>query len=130
MRFSSPYSDTGPLAVMARLGFLMVLTAIVVATLAPGWLVPQLLYSHNLEHFAAFYVATVAALAALPGTPVRRIGTAFMLFSFALQVVQVFREATIQTAMENWVADTGGVAAAIVPVIVERFRQRLRRAPA
>lgn len=130
MRFSSPYSDTGPLAVLARLGFLLVLTAIVVATLAPGWLVPQLLYSHNLEHFAAFYVATVAALAALPATPVRRIGTAFMLFSFGLQVVQVFREATIQTAMENWVADTGGVAAAIVPVIVERFRQRLRRAPA
>lgn len=127
MRTSSPYSDTGPLAVLARLSFLVVLTAIVVATLAPGWLVPQLLHSHNLEHFAAFYVATVAALAALPGTPARRIGLAFVMFSLLLQGVQLFREATFQTAMENWVADTGGVLAAIAPVIVERFRQRLRR---
>jgi hypothetical protein len=124
----SPYSDTGALAVLARLGFLVVLTAIVIATLAPGWLVPQLLYSHNLEHFAAFYVATVAALAALPHAPVRRIAIAYMLFSFGLQVVQLFREATLQAAVENWVADTGGIAAALVPVVVERFRQRLGQA--
>jgi hypothetical protein len=128
LRSTSAYSDTGPLAVLARLTFLVVITAIVVATLAPGWLVPQLLYSHNLEHFAAFYVATVAALAALPHAQVRRIAVAYMLFSLVLQFVQVFREATPQGALENWVADTGGIAAAVAPVVVERFRQAVARA--
>ena len=129
LREETNYPDTGPLAVAARLAFLLSVTAIALAVIAPGWLVPQLLYSHNLEHFAAFYVATLTALAAMPRTDIRRIGAGFVCFALGLQTFQLGwslhlgHEPRLDRILENWVADTGGVAAALAPVVVGRFRR-------
>ena len=123
----STYPDTGPLAVMARLAFGLAVVAIFLASIAPGWLTPQLLKSHYLHHFAAFYVATCAGLAAMPRVPIRRIAAGFLLFALALQVTQVLRGAGLYMGQQNWVADAGGVMAALAPVVVERFRRLFAR---
>ena len=47
------YPDAGLLAVLARLAFLGAVLGIVIAVFLPPSMVPQLLYSHYLEHFAA-----------------------------------------------------------------------------
>ena len=121
------YPDTGPLAVLARLGFGLAVVAIFLASIAPGWLTPQLLKSHYLQHFAAFYVVTCATLAAMPRVQVRRIGIGLLVFAFALQVTQVLRGAGIHMGQQNWIADAGGIMAALSPVVVERFRRRFAR---
>ena len=125
------YPDTGPLAVLARLTFLAAVLAIVVAVFLPRAVVPQPLRSHYLEHFAAFYVALLAALAAMPRARLRRVATGFVLFATALESTHLLAGAAFGPLVENWVADLGGLSAGAAPMVVERFRRRFppRTAP-
>lgn len=118
------YPDTGPLAVLARLTFLAAVLAIVVAVFLPRSMVPRLLRSHYLEHFAAFYVALLAALAAMPRARIRRVATGFVVFAVALEATHLFAGAAFGPLVDNWVADLGGLSAAAAPILVERFRRR------
>ncbi len=118
------YPDTGPLAVLARLGFLGAVLAIVVAVFLPRSLMPQPLRSHYLEHFAAFYTALLAALAAMPRSQLRRVATGFVVFATALEASHLLGGASFGPLVRNWVADLGGLCAASAPMVVERFRRR------
>jgi hypothetical protein len=118
------YPDSGPLAVLARLFFLLAVTAIVVAVFLPVYMVPKVLRSHYLEHFAAFYVALLAALAAMPRARLRRVTTGFILFAATLEASHLLAGAHFGDLVRNWVADLGGLSAAAAPVVVERFRRR------
>jgi hypothetical protein len=118
------YPVTGPLAVLARLAFLGAILAIGVAVFLPRSLVPQFARSHYLEHFAAFYVATLFALAAMPRTQLRRVGVGFVVFAVLLESTHLFAGAPLWPLVDNWVADMGGLTAAFAPVVVERFRRR------
>jgi hypothetical protein len=118
------YPDAGPLAVFARLAFLVALIGIVVAVFLPPSLAPQFLRSHYLEHFAAYYVAFLAGLAALPRMRLRRLGLGLGIFATVLETSHYFAGAPFLPLMRNWVADLGGMAAAGAPVVVERFRRR------
>jgi hypothetical protein len=118
------YPDTGPLAVLARLAFLGAVLGIVLAVFLPGSITPQVFRSHYLEHFAAFYLALLAALAAMPRARLRRVATGFVLFATALESTHLLAGAAIAPLVNNWVADVGGLCAASAPVVIERFRRR------
>ena len=118
------YPDTGPLAVLARLAFLGAVLAIVVAVFLPRSMVPQFARSHYLEHFAAFYVAALFTLAALPRTKLRRIGVGYVAFAVLLEATHLLARAPLAPLIDTWVADLGGLAAAFAPVVAERFRRR------
>jgi hypothetical protein len=124
------YPDAGPLAVLARLGFLGAVLAITVAVFLPPSMVPQFLHSHYLEHFAAFYVALILGLAAMPRARLRRIALGYVLFATALEGSHLLAGAPFHALVDNWVADLGGLAAAGAPIVVERFRRRFRAAAA
>jgi hypothetical protein len=124
------YPDAGPLAVLARLAFLGAVLAIVVAVFLPGRLVPQFLRSHYMEHFAAFYVALLAGIAAMPRARLRRVVLGYVAFATALETSHYFAGAPFAPLMNNWVADMGGLTAAAAPIVVERFRRRFRPATA
>jgi hypothetical protein len=118
------YPDTGPLAVLARLAFLGATLAIVITVFLPRWLIPQFVRSHYLEHFAAFYVAALFGLAAMPRTQLRRIGAGYVAFAALLESTHLLAGAPLWPLVDNWVADVGGVTAAFAPVVIERFRRR------
>jgi hypothetical protein len=124
-----PYPVTGPLAVLARLAFLVSLLAIVIAVFLPPSLVPSFVHSNHLEHFAAFYVATLFGLAALPRTRMRLIATWIFVFASLLEISHAVAGAAIRPLVDNWAADLGGLAAAVAPVVAERFRRRFVRPP-
>ncbi|MGA0607058.1 hypothetical protein ACO2Q0_13775 [Phenylobacterium sp. VNQ135] len=121
------YPDAGPLAILARLAFLAAILAIVVAVFLPPWMVPDFVRSHYLQHFAAFYVAALAGLAAMPRARLRHIALGYFLFATALEASHLPAGAPLGPLVDNWVADLGGLAAAYAPVVVERFRRRFRR---
>jgi hypothetical protein len=121
------YPDTGPLAVLARLAFLAATVAIVIAVFLPRAMVPKFLRSHYLEHFAAFYVVLLAALAAMPRRQFRRIAVGFVVFATVLESTHLFAGAKLGPLIRNWVADLGGLSAAAAPILVERFRRRFPR---
>ncbi len=122
-----PLRRTSPLAVAVRLAFLAAIAAIVGAIFLPPPVVPDFVQSPYLQHFAAFYVAALLALAALPRAPVVRLFIGFMLFAALLEGSRILVGGRPAVLQDNWVADVGGVAAAMVPAVVERFRSRLRR---
>lgn len=122
-----PYPITGPLAILARLAFVGALLAIVVAVFLPAELVPDFVYSQYLQHFAAFYVAGLLGLAAMARTRLRTVAVWFFVFATLLEISHLFAGAELQPLIDNWVADLGGLAAAFAPVVVQCFRQRLRK---
>ncbi|HEX3700044.1 MAG TPA: hypothetical protein VHV27_05155 [Phenylobacterium sp.] len=121
------YPDTGLLAILSRLAFLGALLAIVVTVFLPRSLVPQFLHSHYLEHFAAFYVAALFGLAAMPRTQLRRIGLGYLVFAAILESIHLLAGAPFRPLVDKWVADAGGLTAAVAPVVIERFRRRFPR---
>ena len=119
-----PYPVTGPLAVLARVGFLAALVAIVVAAFLPSSMVPQVVRSRYLQHFAAFYVAALFGLAASPRAPVLTIALRIFAFATILEGLHLLAGARLKPLIDNWVADLGGMAAAFAPIAVARFRRR------
>lgn len=123
------YPPTAPLAVIARAAFALSCVAIVAAVYAPPAWAPHFARSHYLEHFAAFYVAALFGLAAMPGSKLRRIGVGYALFASALEASHLIGGAHLRALVDNGVADLGGLSAALAPVVIERFRRRLRPVP-
>lgn len=122
------YPDAGVLAVLARLGFLGAILAIVIAVYLPPELVPDFVRSPNLQHFAAFYVAFLAGIAAMPRARLRNVAVGYVLFATVLESSHLLAHAPLVALVDNWVADVGGIVAAMAPVVVERFRRRFPRA--
>ena len=118
------YSDSGLLAILARLSLLGAALAIIVAVFLPPWMVPNFVRSNYLQHFAAFYVLMLAGLAAMPRRRLRRITVYIAAFATALEATHLFGGAAFYPLVRNWVADLGGITAALAPVVVERFRRR------
>jgi hypothetical protein len=126
-----PYPITGPLAVLARVGFFVALVAIVVAVFLPREMIPQFVRSLYLQHFAAFYVVGLFGLAASPRTSLWMVGLRVAVFATVLEATHLLSGARLAPLLDNWVADLGGLAAAFAPILVSRFRRRFeRRAPA
>jgi hypothetical protein len=124
---SGRYPDTGPLAVLARLAFVVVVVSIVIAVFLPPWMVPDFVRSHYLQHFAGFYVLLLSALAAMPRSKLRRMFLGFVVFASLLEATHLINGAPFRFLVRNWVADIGGLSAAIAPVVVERYRRRFPR---
>jgi hypothetical protein len=124
------YPDAGPLAVLARVAFLTAAAGVVIAVFLPPDMVPQFTHSNYLEHFASFYVVAVSALAAMQRARLRRVATGFLIFATLLEASHLAAGAPFAALLRNWVADIGGASAAIIPIVVERFRRRFPRPPA
>jgi hypothetical protein len=124
-----PYPVTGPLAVLARGAFLAALVAIVVAVFLPSRLVPDFVRSHYLQHFAAYYVAGLLGLAASPRTRIGMIALRVIVFATLLESIHLLSGARVRPLIDNWVADIGGLTAAIAPIAVARFRRRFEPRP-
>jgi hypothetical protein len=124
---NGPYPVTGPLAVLSRVGFFVALVAIVVAVLLPREMIPQFVRSMYLQHFAAFYVVGLLALAASPRTGLRKISAWMVGFATALEATHLLSGARLDALIDNWTADVGGLAAAFAPIVVARFRRRFEK---
>jgi hypothetical protein len=124
------YPNTGILAVIGRLSLLIVGGAVVFASFAPPWLIPHFVYSYHLEHFAAFYLLALAASGAFVRRDVQQLGGALWIFAFIIEIVRSIEPVHRSTGLVDWFADAAGVTAALVPILVGRFRDRFApRAP-
>lgn len=120
------YPRTGPLAILARLAYIWAALAIVLAVLLPPERVPNFVYSHNLQHFAAFYVLMLCGAAALPKLPLSYLTSIHVVFATVLEAMHLIAGAPERAVFDAWAADLGGVFAALAPMIADRFRRRQR----
>ncbi len=119
------YPRTGPLAILARLAYVWAALAIILAVLLPPERVPNFVYSHNLQHFAAFYVVTLCAAAALPKLALPYLTSGHVLFATVLEAMHFIAGAPERAVFDAWSADLGGIVAALAPMVADRFRRRL-----
>ena len=123
------YPDAGPWAVLARAAFLATVTFLLFASLAPVALVPRLLASRHLEHFAAFYITTLVTAAAMPRVRPTRLGAALALFAGVLELARMIPAQHRIWGALDWEADFGGILAAVTPIIIAGFRTRFEPRP-
>jgi hypothetical protein len=121
--------DNDPLAMVARASFLIAVIAISFASLAPaGWL-PHVLYSYHLEHFAAFYLVTLAMAAARSRTAAYRLLIDACILASVLEAARLLIPSHQLNAAEDWVSDVGGALAALAPTAIGEFRTTFRPPP-
>ena len=101
--------------------------AVVLAEIAPTKYVPRIFSSYHIEHFAAFYMVTVLATAGLSGIRLSRIAGAISILATILLLIRIFTPSHRAPALEDWAADICGVAAAVLPVVIGRFREVARQ---
>jgi hypothetical protein len=108
------------------------LIALVFASVGPSQFVPRLFYSYHIEHFAAFYVLTLLASSGLPRAPLRQVAPPLVLMAVLLATVRLLIPRHRMANAEDLAADIAGIAAAVAPILVGRFRQVVaeRRPPA
>lgn len=105
------------------------LMAVVFAAVGPSELVPHILSSYHIEHFAAFYCLTTLAAVGLPRLGLVQIALSLALVAIALAVVRLTIPRHVLNDAEDLVADLGGIAAAVLPILVGRFRQIVAQRP-
>src|ERR1700742_2868743 len=104
--------DNDPLAMFARVAFLVVVAALCFASLAPSGWMPRVLWSYHLEHFAAFYLVALSMAAARYRAPISRLLLDIGVLATVLEGVRLFIPSHQLYVLEDWVADLGGVLAA------------------
>jgi len=118
--------DNDPLAMFARVAFLLVVAALCFASLAPSGWMPRVLYSYHLEHFAAFYLVALSMAAARYRANVYRVMIDITVLATALEGVRLFIPSHQLYVVEDWVADLGGALAALTPILIGDFRKSFR----
>ncbi len=121
-RAVTPPSPSHPLAIIARIAFVVTLAAVVILSFSSA---PRLLYSYHVAHFAAFYMLSLTTLAAFKGWSFLR---AFWVLTAFLTLVALFRvvlDHHVQTTFLDWISDLGGVIGAMAAMLVQRFREGL-----
>ncbi len=118
--------DDDPLAMVARVVFLLVVALLCFASLAPAGWMPRVLYSYHLEHFAAFYLVALSMAAARYRTNVYRVMADIAMLATALEGVRLFIPSHQLYVIEDWVADLGGALAALSPMVIGDFRKSFR----
>ena len=121
--------DNDPLAMVARIAFLVVVGFICFASLAPAGWMPRVLYSYHLEHFAAFYLVTLSMAAARYRANVYRVMADISMLATVLEGLRLFIPSHQLFVVEDWVADLGGALAALSPIIIGNFRRSFRVEP-
>jgi len=123
------YPENGFWAVCARAAFLGAILVVTLASLVPVYMVPQLLTSRHLEHFAAFYITALVTAAAWPRMTVVRLGSWLGLFAGLLELTRMAPSQHRIWGVLDWEADFGGILAALTPIVIAHFRLRFAPRP-
>ena len=116
-------ADDHAFAVLARVAAVLCVVAIVLASLGPASWLPRLLYSNNLEHFAAFYVVALVFCAARYRTRLSQVLRDVALLATALEAAKWALPGSRKANFDHWMADLGGILAVTAPLMIGVFRQ-------
>ena len=118
--------DNSGLAIAARAAVIICAILVTGASFCPPAWLPQLFYSNNLEHFAAFYIVALGFCAARYRAPLVRVLRDVAIFATVLEAVRLIYPGPRPANFDHWVADLGGILAAAAPMLVSKFRWSFR----
>lgn len=84
---------------------------------------PHLFPWDKAEHFAAFFVLTSLAAAAYPRAPLVLVALWLSLLGCAIELAQALPVIHRDCDIGDWVADAAAIAAALLPMMLDRWRR-------
>ena len=123
------YPHTGALAVTTRVIFLAAGLTVLVAALGPHQFKPRIVGHYHLQRFAAWYVLSGMAAAALPKARLRWLALVLILFAVGAEFVRALPRPFTPGFKDNVYADIGGVYALMFPLILARWRDAVQPRP-
>ena len=106
-------------AVLGRVSFLLVLPTVLALSFMGA---PKILYSYRTAHFAAMYVLGLATMAAFKDWSFVKLFWRLTGFVTLVGLARTAIHHHPETNFFDWVADMGGVLGALVPSLVQRYR--------
>jgi len=114
-------------ALLSQLAFWGAAAVTLVLAVVPETGMPPLIPWDKAAHFLAFYVLTLLAAAAFPRRPLVLLALALSAYGAAIELVQALPMVARDSSVWDWVADTVAVAAALLPLVIPRWRAWLGR---
>lgn len=96
---------------------------VIFAALTPRPMVHHVFASTHIEHFAAFYVVSLLAVAGLPLVRGYRILAAVVTFAVVLEAIRLFIPLHRTETLEDLFCDVSGCAAVLAPMLVSALRR-------
>jgi hypothetical protein len=117
--------DANLAAVIARAAWFIVAVFLVLISIG---LVPsfRVFYSHHVAHFAAFYLTSFAAAAAMTRRQPYVLWLVVISFGAVLEVARAFFVSGSSAGYLDWISDAAGSLAALAPLVLQDFRRRFR----
>ena len=106
-----------------RAVFWLTVIFVFVSAEMPAGRAPHLFPWDKAEHFAAFFVLTSLAAAAYPRASLVLVALWLSLFGCAIELVQALPVIHRDCDIGDWVADATAVAAALLPMMLDRWRR-------
>ena len=119
------YPETHPIAVLSRVAFILALCALLMASLIKP---PRLFYSYHAQHFAAFYVLSLATALTIKRKTIISLGLQLALFAVVFELARALSPLHAETNYLDWFADAAGIVGALVPMLAQKLRQRFEPA--
>lgn len=119
------YPETHPIAVLSRVAFILALCALLMASLIEP---PRLFYSYHAQHFAAFYVLSLATALTVKRKTLIALGLNLALFAVAFELARALSPLHAATNSLDWFADAAGILGALAPMLAQKLRARFEPA--
>lgn len=109
-------------ATLAKLGFWAAAAAVLALAVMPPPDTPPLIPWDKASHFLGFYVLTLLAAAAFPRRALFWLALALSAYGALIEGIQALPAVGRDADFWDWVADTVAVAAALLPLLLPRWR--------
>lgn len=116
-------TDRGFLLRLVQAAFWVALSFTFINALLPAQHGVQISPWSRAEHVIAFYVLTLLGTVAYPRLGVIWIGFALSAFGGLIELVQGLKIVARDPELMGWIADNVGIVAALVPLLVARWRR-------
>src|SRR5258708_4288736 len=114
--------NTPTIRTLARVLFWPAVAVTIIAAVLPPQRVGNVLPWDKANHFIAFYVLTLLAVAGFPRRSSWLIGVSLSLFGALIEVVQAMPSVHRDADWHDWLADTIAIVAVMLPMLAARWR--------
>jgi hypothetical protein len=124
MILTRPKFNPAAIVVLSLILFAWAVAGLIYLFIFPAAGVPRISASYRFEHFAAFYVVSLVAIAGFPTFSVETVLTLIATLALVLESVRLSDPVHRASGAQNLFCDVAGVLAVWAPIAAQTLRRR------